>query len=194
MKLLPDRFRHYGKHVDRTVATYTIRAKESLQGMEMAPKDDDDDDDDDFNLEEDIFSLWFVSECKSMCCVYCFGVFFTQVMILLLMWSDMVKDDDRTIFEQDDNRWNIPVAVDTNVAMAQFLALIIVVVSQEDVLGSLDALISASYNRQVVEDAGIPHASLFRWRLFNILRWVEGMMTLLLSLLIVIQVREVVTH
>jgi hypothetical protein len=196
MKTLSKSLQDYGKHVDHTVATYSNRAKQSLQQtMEMAPSNDEDDEDDhendDFNLEEDIFSLWFVSECKSICFVYCLFVFFVQVMILILMWSDMVKDDDRTSFEQDDNRWNIPVAVDTNVAMAQFLALIIVVVSQEDVLGSLDALISARYNRQVVVDnVGIPHASLFRWRFFNILRWIEGMMTLLLSLLIVIQVSK----
>jgi hypothetical protein len=177
MKFLPKKFRDYGK---KSLASVHV----SLQ--EMAANGGVDDGDDDFELEQDIFRI--VAEHKSICFVYCSGVFVVQVMILLLMWSDLIKDDDRALFEQDDNRWNIPVAVDTNVAVVQFLALVIAMVSQDDVLTSIDALISVIYNRRIVEDVGIPHASLFRWRFFNMLRWTEGMMTLLLSLLIVIQV------
>jgi hypothetical protein len=152
---------------------------------------EDDEDGDYFELEEDIFSLLFVAEVKSITMLYGLSVFVVQVTILFLMYTDLLKDDHRNSrFEKDDNKFNIPVNVDPSVAVSQFLALIIAVVSQADVLMSIDAIFAVRYDRQVVVNSGLPHATLFRWRLYNGLRWLEGTMTLLVSLVIVVQVRQ----
>jgi hypothetical protein len=142
-----------------------------------ADTDDADDDADYFELEEDIFSLLFVSEVKSMCKLFSLCVFVVQVVILFLTYNDLMRDDDRNdkLEPQDDNPFNIPISVkSTSVAVSQFLALIIAVVSQQDVLVSIDALFAVKYDRHVVVHAGLPHATLFRWRLYNTLRWIEG--------------------
>jgi hypothetical protein len=169
-------------------ASTTSSTKEDLAIRKAAEQQEGQENYDDFELEEDIFSLWLVSGIKSCSFWYCFAVFFTQVTILVLLNGDVLRDEDRPEWEKDDNITNIPLEVHWTVSFSQFLALIIAAVSQDDVLKSIDAVISVKYDPILIQEAGVPNVTLFRWRLFNSLRWVEGMMTLLVTLVIVLQV------
>ena len=52
---------------------------------------------------------------------------------------------------------------------------------------SVDALFAVTYDQAVVEAAGIPNASISKWSLSHIMRLIEGNLTLIVSLLIVVQ-------
>jgi hypothetical protein len=133
-------------------------------------------------------SILFVSDFYSITMLYGFIVFFVQFAILVLLFSDLTKDDGRVEGEEDENKWNIPMNVSMQVAISQFLAIIVAVISQDDALKSIEAVFVADYDAAVVGAAGCRNSTRYRWYFSNFLRWFEGMMTLFIILTVVVQV------
>jgi hypothetical protein len=150
-------------------------------------------------------SILFVSDFYSITMLYGFVVFFVQFAILVLLFSDLTRDTSGRIVVEGDldeygdygtsNRsWNIPMQVSTQVAISQFLAIIVAVISQDDALKSIEAVFVADYDAAVVGAAGCRNSTRYRWYFSNFLRWFEGMMTLFIILVVVAQVSGVHEH
>jgi hypothetical protein len=126
---------------------------------------------------------------------YGFIVFLVQFAIMVLLVTDLTKfnatyngHEMEVEGEESDNPWNIPMNVTVPVAISQFLAIIVAVISQDDVLKSIEAVFVADYDAAIVGAAGCRNSTRYRWYFSNFLRWFEGMMTLFIILIVVAQV------
>lgn len=145
----------------------------------------------DFEIKfpEDVYSIIYLTPWRSFAFWYSVAVFLLQMLVLALVFSDMVYDLPGT---EEDNKLNVPPTATTQVFIAQFVALFIAVLSQEDVTLSL-MLISVSLAEeyptyQSTLQQKYPHAaSSWQFWLANCLRLTEGVSTLLVSFIFIIQ-------
>jgi len=108
-----------------------------------------------FELEKDAYSIMYMAPIHSRCLWWSMLVCATQLLILSLAIIDMKKDPP------ENNRFKLPMDVNSQVAVAQFVAVVIITLLQNDVFTSLDALIVVGYHASVAEQ--FPAATWAKW-------------------------------
>jgi hypothetical protein len=99
---------------------------------------------------------------------------------------DLLKDEDPVA---DDNRFRAPlIPNDKTVMMAQYSAILIALVSQDDVVKTI-GLISVSYDPKI--QATHSSASRFMWVLANTMRFFEGLLTVMVSFTFIVRSNDV---
>ena len=85
-------------------------------------------------LSKDTYSLFFVARPRSKPFVFAISVFTFQILILILVLADTINTTNPS------NSLGIPGGVSIGVRTAQFLAVVVAVVTQDDVITSINAI------------------------------------------------------
>jgi hypothetical protein len=133
-------------------------------------------------LPRDIFSLLFVSRIISLGFLYSFCFYALQLGIHFLILYNLLRD------APENNPLKVPLSVEIDVIGAQFCALLVSVISQEDMLTSLN-MIRVGYNRDVLNN--FPAATRLKWALSNVFRFSEGILSVFVSFIFIVQSTEV---
>lgn len=134
-----------------------------------------------FELEEDTFSVLFLSNRMSWPWFFALFVFAIQIAILALIEKDLLEDNE------SGNFFKVPPFNDGIVTAAQFLALLVAVMSQDDCITSL-YIISVVYDKGVMKT--YPHATLASWSISNLCRFGEGFLSLFVTFTFIVQSKD----
>ncbi|CAB9497433.1 expressed unknown protein [Seminavis robusta] len=142
-------------------------------------------------LPKDVYSIGYLAPRFSGPFWYALVVFGIQASILWLTFLDLTQDHPKFV---DANFWNVPPQVSTEVFVAQYLALLVAVLSQDDVTTSLVFFSVGVGPRYPQVQAqlqtkypGKGSATFARYWTFNLLRFTEGLVTILVSFVFIIQ-------
>jgi hypothetical protein len=133
-------------------------------------------------LPRDIFSLLFVSRITSLGFLYSFCFYALQLGIHFLILYNLLRD------APEKNPLKVPLSVENDVIAAQLFALLVSVISQEDMLTSLN-MIRVGYNTDVLDN--FPAATRVKWVLSNVFRFSEGILSIAVSFIFIVQSTEV---
>jgi len=137
-------------------------------------------------LETDVYSLMFVSPIGSKAFIFSLATFIFQMWILALITVDLLEDTD---FFAQGNHFRVPLVKNTKtVIAAQYSALLIALMSQDDSLGTL-GLLSVAYDGNILQ--WLPSATYRKWVVCNALRFVEGTMMIFVSFIFISQAQDV---
>mmetsp|Transcript_54379 Transcript_54379/g.80914 ORF Transcript_54379/g.80914 Transcript_54379/m.80914 type:complete len:680 (-) Transcript_54379:324-2363(-) len=153
--------------------------RESSEGVEVREEDGNDEQ---VALPLDIFSLFFVSPVFSAGFVYSMSCFALQIGIHFLVLYNLLRD------APEGNPLKVPLRVEQDVAAAQILALLVSLVTQEDVITTLD-MIPVGYNNDVLKTSG--SATRVKWGISDLMRLFEGILSIMVSFIFIIQSTEV---
>ena len=116
------------------------RARTSTAGFSIAVLDDDiisncssedvGEVDDYVRLSRDIYSILFVTDCRKHSFAFAFVVFVFQIFVLALVCVDVIDLNSH-------NPLNIPAGVSAAVRAAQFIAILVSVATQDDLITSI---------------------------------------------------------
>lgn len=134
-------------------------------------------------LPEDTFSFLVFARVGSPTFWYGLGVFIFQMTLLSLLTSDSVDSSDFS------NPVGIPADVNPAVRISQFLAMVVTVVSQQDVVESLNVLYKGYNESKLLEEFGL--VSYNRWVLSASLRLLEGMFSIAVTFILIMKTDEV---
>jgi hypothetical protein len=134
------------------------------------------------DLQEDVFTLFFLSEPRSKPFLYSVCVIALQYTIYGLLLYSLLEDDDP--YRDKDNFLKIPAFVDIYVRVSQFIALLIAVVTQEDVMYTIE-LITVGYDPAIL--ASHPSATRAYWLASCVLRFLEGTVGVVLAFVFIVQ-------
>jgi hypothetical protein len=117
-------------------------------------------------------------------------VFAFQMTILGLIGYSLLNDNEgkREGDDTEYNFFNVPVLVDTEVLIAQFLALFLAVVSRDEVTNTL-GLVSVGYSTRCQES--FPKATYFSFIQTNFFRFFMGISVVFVSLIFIVQADNV---
>jgi hypothetical protein len=139
------------------------------------------------DLQEDVFTLFFLSEPRSRTFIYSILVIALQYTIYGLLLYSLVEDDDP--YRDKDNTLKVPAFVDIYVMVSQVIALLIAVITQEDVMYTIE-LITVGYDPAVL--ASHPSATRFYWVASCILRFLEGAVGVGIAFVFIVQSSTVI--
>lgn len=151
------------------------------------------DGDGDVEFSTDVFSMIFLASWDSPGFWFALVVFSLQITILLLAYLDLTEDKAG---DEDDNRFNVVPTASSLVGAAQSIALLIAVMSQDDVTTTL-LLVSIGlgdrYSQfQLTLQQKYPGgANSWQFWLSNLLRFCEGMAVILVSFVFIVQAETV---
>lgn len=133
-----------------------------------------------YGLDEDVFSLMFVAPIRSGSFLYACFILFIQLTILILAMVNLLKD------APPGNQLNVPPFVTGEVAFAQFLALIVSILTNRDIVTGLG---HDQFNDEVL--ATFTDASYRKWVLSHVLRFIEGFLGIVVAFLFIVQSTDV---
>mmetsp|Transcript_24838 Transcript_24838/g.37515 ORF Transcript_24838/g.37515 Transcript_24838/m.37515 type:complete len:651 (-) Transcript_24838:86-2038(-) len=133
-------------------------------------------------LHRDVFTLFFVSKIVSPSFFYALFFFLFQMAILYLIGWNLLKD------APEGNPLKVPIRTSTEVTIAQSLALFVSFITQQDVITTIDML-RLGYDHDVKEV--FKAATRTKWIMANICRFVEGLVTIGISFIFIIQSTDV---
>jgi hypothetical protein len=147
-------------------------------------------DEDNYEFPEDVYTMMFFSNPWSWS--YCYGlfVFFFQQLILGLVLVDILDDTagKREGTPSEKNFFNVPFHVDTVVTIAQGVAILLAVVSRDDVTNTLD-LVTVGYSNRCQEI--FPHATYSSFLRTNAFRLFMGLSVVFVSFVFIVQADSV---
>jgi hypothetical protein len=135
-----------------------------------------------FNLQQDIFTLLFISPFTSISFLYAFVIYSFQMSILCLAVVSLLRDTP------DGNPWRIPLFITWDVRLAQFLALMVSVFTARDIIQVLD-IFQIQYSENIKNI--FPKAHLYKWYVSAFLRLAEGVLSLFVAFCFIIQSTDV---
>ena len=151
--------------------------------------DDDDDGDsndkyhnDKFQLQQDIFTFFFISPIFSWGFLYATCIYTLQLSILILAMTGLLKDADH------GNPLHIPLHTEVDVLIAQFAALLVSVFTAKDIIHALDVF-QVQYSESVKDV--FPNATRQKWYLSHFLRLTEGCLGILVAFFFIVQSTDV---
>jgi len=144
--------------------------------------DEDEDDVEAFYIEEDVFSIFFVSPVFSIAFWYALGIFALQMTILILAAINLLEGST------PNNPISVPAHTSGVVIFAEIIAIFTSVLTATDIFAFFDAL-NVEYDECVLET--FPAASRSKWHLGNVLRLVEGVMGIFVAFLFICQADDV---
>eukprot|EP00977_Amphora_coffeiformis_P027152 scaffold34585_cov221-Amphora_coffeaeformis.AAC.3 len=134
-------------------------------------------------LSCDTFSFMIVAPISSVPFMYAMFVFCLQLTCFFLVAANLTDFGS-------DNTFSIPANVESAVRITQILALLMAVVTQEDVRGAFSLLINGYSERKYHEFAG--EATFFKWSLSVACRFVEGSLGLVVTFILIVAEDNVV--
>mmetsp|Transcript_1498 Transcript_1498/g.2990 ORF Transcript_1498/g.2990 Transcript_1498/m.2990 type:complete len:644 (-) Transcript_1498:1480-3411(-) len=133
-------------------------------------------------LPQDIFSLFFVSPVCSVGFLYSLCCFALQMGIHFLILYNLLRD------APEGNPLKVPLRVENDVVAAQCFALLVSLVAQEDVITTLNN-IPVGYNHDILNTFG--SATRIRWVISDFMRLLEGILSIMVSFIFIVQSTEV---
>ena len=133
---------------------------------------------DEFCPVHDTYSMMFVSPSLSNAFFYAMTIFFIQIFILILFIVNLLSEST------PENVFVVPVQTPKEVKVGQFIALIVTMLTADDVTRSLDVF-TVIYDHDVQKD--FPHATKFKWIITRILRLLEGLLVVGVAFIFIIQ-------
>jgi hypothetical protein len=140
-------------------------------------------------LHHDVFTLFFLSEPLSQPFNFALFVILTQYTIYgLLLWT-LIDDDDP--YRDRNNVLKVPPYVDHGgmVDVAQFMALLIAVITQDDIMLTIE-LITVGYDPALL--ISHPSATLAYWTTSCLARFVEGAVGVVVACIFILQSSTVI--
>lgn len=135
-----------------------------------------------YELEKDVFSIVFLSPIRSAAFVYSLFIFFVQISILGLASYNLLADAPR------GNFLNVPAVTDPEVIASQAFALLVTLIVNRDITNSLD-LFQVAYEPDIQQKC--PHAKKWKWFLGHALRFLEGLLNMMVSFLFIVENSDV---
>ena len=132
-------------------------------------------------LEQDVYSMMFVSGI-GMAFFFALFVIMMQLFIVTLFYWDLLKDGD------SGNKLNVPVYVNTQVRIAQFMALPLTIMSHEDCTTALYQL-AVKYDPKIL--LTYPYATRGSWITSVALRFLVGFLLIYISFIEVMQATRI---
>jgi hypothetical protein len=139
------------------------------------------------DIQEDVFTLFFLSEPCSKPFVYSIIVIALQYTIYGLLLYSLIEDDDP--YRDKENTLKVPAFVDIYVSVSQHIALLIAVVTQDDVMYTIE-LITVGYNPAIL--ASHPSATRAYWVASCVMRFLEGAVGVGIAFVFIVQSSTVI--
>jgi hypothetical protein len=139
------------------------------------------------DLQDDVFTLFFLSEPRSKPFLYSICVIALQYTIYGLLLFSLIEDDDP--YRDKDNVLKVPAFVDTYVMVSQYIALLIAVVTQEDVMYTIE-LITVGYDPAIL--VSHPSATRAYWVVSCLVRFLEGAVGVAIAFVFIVQSSTVI--
>ena len=136
------------------------------------------------SLPKDTFSFIIISSLFSLPFLIAIIVFSFQVAIFSLVSVDVID------LSNNKNPFNIPTNVESTVRATQVLAIIIAIVTQDDVKKVI-LILRDGYTADVFQETFGPDATKFKWVLSLVLRATEGLLGLLVTFMLIMQSKTV---
>lgn len=134
-------------------------------------------------LSRDVYSLMYYSVPLSVTFFFSLGTFLFQIFILILIMLDIVD-------VESDNPVNIPAGVSTVVRIAQFVAILIAVATQDDLITAINELHMGYYREGLPGDGN--GGARWQWLMSIVARFGQGGLCLSVTFMLVVQSVEVV--
>ena len=134
--------------------------------------------DQEYRPVEDIYAMLAVFDIRDKGFIYALIIFLGQIIILVLFIVGQLSE------ATSSNIFNLPVMTDSMVYLGQAFALYATVMTASDVTQSLDVFY-VIYDHDIEEH--FPEASKARWLLANILRGSEGLLSIIVAVLFIVQ-------
>ena len=161
-----------------TARTFEIKQK-SPQSDEVT-SDDDDDEVEDYAPSEDVYTMLFVAPVLTPAFLYAMFIFSLQILILALFVINLLSKSSKI------NPFVVPLRSAPELVFGQIIALLVTVFTATDVTESLDIL-HVRYDPDVEND--FPWASKRRWLLTRLLRFSEGVFSIFVAFIFIVQSR-----
>ena len=170
---LPTRRRvlNRGGHISHSLSSSRLLAQRSLPTTERS-------------LPNDTFSFIFISSVFSIPFLIAIIVFSFQIAIFSLVSVDVID------LSNSSNPFNIPTNVESTVRATQVLAIIIAIVTQDDVKKVI-LILRDGYNIDVFQGTFGPDATKFKWIFSLVLRAAEGLVGLFVTFMLIMQSKTV---
>ena len=136
------------------------------------------------SLPKDTFSFIFISRLLSVPFLIAIIVFSFQIAIFSLVSVDVID------LSNSRNPFNIPTNVESTVRATQVLAIIIAIVTQDDVKKVI-LILRDGYDVDVFQGTFGPDATKFQWVLSLVLRASEGLTGLFVTFMLIMQSKTV---
>ena len=133
-------------------------------------------------LEEDVFVIGFVSPILSRPFLYATLIFLLQISILIFFLINQLANSDSSNF------FDAPVKAEIVLILSQVLALVVTVMTADDIITSLDVFV-IRYDSDIEKE--FPHASKIKWYITNLLRMTVGAASVMTALVFIIQSDQV---
>ena len=133
-------------------------------------------------LSDDIYSLIFVCKNWSKVMIFCIGAITFQLGILLVLMSSLTEG--KISDENESNPFKLPPDVDIVVRISQLFAIIISITSQEGFIYGLSFFYDG-YSEDIMKYA--PHATKTKFYIAGSLKFLEGLLSLLVSFILVMR-------
>jgi hypothetical protein len=167
-------------NIDRPMKETTDVINEENQECNMQHHPKYVDEDGPYELKQDVFSMIFISQIKSVAFLYSCFIVLVQIVILVLCLIGLFKN------RQEGNLLQIPVHNAMSEIVAQALALLVTVLVAGDIINALDVFdVKFSENVQTLFD--VPHASELKWYLANVLRFIVGSLGVIVAFFFICQ-------
>jgi hypothetical protein len=136
------------------------------------------------SLPKDTFSFIIISSLFSLPFLIAIIVFSFQIAIFSLVSVDVID------LSNSSNPFNIPTNVESTVRATQALAIIIAIVTQDDVKKVI-LILRDGYDADVFQGTFGPDATKFKWVLSLLLRASEGLIGLFVTFMLIMQSKTV---
>jgi len=133
-------------------------------------------------IDQDVFSLMFISPVLSKAFMYSFFVFGVQISILALTLVNLLLNGTK------ENPLNIPPYTQMEEISAQGVAILVSVFLNRDVTNSF-YMFQVAYNDDIRNI--LPSAKKWKFVLANALRFIEGLLSLLVTFLLIVATTDV---
>uniref|UniRef100_A0A6U3SDT0 EGF-like domain-containing protein n=1 Tax=Ditylum brightwellii TaxID=49249 RepID=A0A6U3SDT0_9STRA len=172
----PNRMRHAAGYEDDTDdvynSTHEQKRPSSTKG-ETTSSLFSDDDEHIYQLTDDVYSMVFLANTCSAAFVFAMFTFLLKIVIYVFIMIDMLDGANAS------NPLSVPKGISTLVRAAQFIMLPVAVAIQEDLIASI-ALFNVKFRRSE-EMKQLPGATLCKWILGSICRFIDGILSLIVN-------------
>lgn len=149
-----------------------------------------------YHFDEDIYTMMIFLKWNSYGFFYSIFIFLCQMVILSLVLVDLIDDDGANIEgsklgvnadgRADGSKLNVPVDIETQVAVTQVIALVLVVVTLNDLHVSIGAA-ALGWKPPFVFESSETGVTLWKWWMSTVLRFIEGCYLITVSFILLVQ-------
>mmetsp|Transcript_39249 Transcript_39249/g.57734 ORF Transcript_39249/g.57734 Transcript_39249/m.57734 type:complete len:756 (-) Transcript_39249:62-2329(-) len=166
-----------------------VQERENLESFNLPVPHDEvvSKDQQEATLENDIFTLMFLANRNSLTFIFSVSVFILQMVVLAMISYNLMKETG-DFFQ---NPFRIPINNEWDVILAQGCAIVIATFFQVDCLTSL-ANINLKYEENAIASKGYFNASRSSWIVSNICRFLEGLISMFVSFIFIVQSSSVI--